>query len=127
VRGYKNIKVYTMLLAWSMILFHNIIPHNHFEEHAGSCQSLFHGVCTSHDGSGMEGDIIFQGNEDDHICHISTFLFHQLNTDHLIIPINRQTLIKDIPVTGKIALNYNAPVVPDSYQTATSLRGPPVS
>ena len=85
-----KIKALTLVAAWSIILLHGVIPHNHEDHALGICHQLVHDTSDETDHS-CEHDHDYESyttSSDEHktqVCHFSTNLNIHDNLDQLFI------------------------------------------
>lgn len=124
MRRSVKIQSYFILLAWSFMFLHNIIPHNHLNNNISGCHELVHN--TSSEKHHCEGVSEYKElPEEITVCHISGFLFHQLNTDNLLLAKftfnNFEPVLNTVCKVTPVADTH----VSDPYYGTFSLRAPP--
>ena len=87
-----KIKTVLMLLAWSVIFLHGIIPHNHNEHRDAHCHNILHHDCSDDEDNTFTGShhyhLASAADDYDHsslICHFSTELVNNAGQDHTFI------------------------------------------
>lgn len=119
-------KALVLLIAWSVIFAHGIVPHNHSDEFIHCCHNLVdsHSQSSELSDKTLLYDSIPSGET---VCHYSGFLFLQLNADHIIIlsdkavfqnPAEKQ--VSDLPEKSKQFIS-------DPHPGSSALRAPPLS
>jgi len=92
VRKALKFKTSLLLLAWSVIFLHGIIPHNHHDHRAAGCTHICHH--TSEDRSDSEITSHYKlliksipGNDKQKglVCHFAAELMHQTDIDQVFI------------------------------------------
>ncbi|MDZ7739972.1 MAG: hypothetical protein U5K32_13085 [Bacteroidales bacterium] len=81
-----------MLLAWSVIFLHGIIPHNHHDHRDAQCHNILHHDC-SDDKDNIFDDrhhyhLASSGDDNEHsslICHFTSELVNSAGQDHAFI------------------------------------------
>ena len=116
-----------LLLAWTIIFAHSIIPHHHFEEiqtehkHSHS-HSHHHHEHTSEDALGFND---CDDDCNDHVCHFHVEILTQVSLDNILIPNTENTLYTDITCIETNNYNYYKEFVSDQIPKTDHLRGPP--
>jgi hypothetical protein len=120
------IKTYTILLAWSMIFAHSIIPHNHLDNCSGSFCGATHENCPLSDEQGKMPEFLSHSAEVN-VCHLSGFIFHQFDQDNLISDCFENSQIS--PLSTQTGLNYHSAesVVTEHWNASASFRAPPIA
>ncbi|MDT8401959.1 MAG: hypothetical protein RQ743_09705 [Bacteroidales bacterium] len=132
----KAIKIKTslMLLAWSVIFLHGIIPHNHLEQRDAGCSHICHQGTQEKDDSEIAiqsnlllRNIVYDNEQNEMICHFASELIHQNDIDKVFI--NETGNFKLTPVlTGKQCIIRTSPgsIIKAAY-SLMPLRAPPMA
>ncbi len=89
VRKAIKIKTFFMLLAWSIIFLHAVIPHNHINNHALICHLVCHnrneGLSgfSSNTGSSESYHMFVPAGHNDMVCHFFTHMMFNDNPDKI--------------------------------------------
>lgn len=85
------ISTFSIAVAWLIIFLHAVIPHNHHEEHADDCKSVYHcchdsntsgAISHEHGVTGLqELNGSHSENESHFICHFTAGPLHTLDND----------------------------------------------
>lgn len=122
---WRKIAFVPILLAWSIIMVHNIVPHHHHAHNLAHC----HACEQEHMYAPALGTVsIHQQHTDKHfICHFHVDALSHLTLDiHFLPPTTNELLPQEITVT------YGVPVdrplkIKALYLTNHQLRAPPVA
>jgi hypothetical protein len=120
----NKIKAYTLLLSWSVIFAHSIIPHNHHDLDYTGCYNLVHTI----DYSDYSKDNITRFDIkplEETICHYSGFVFFQLNTDNLIISSNKTASSDSFEIVSYFNIQNSFGYISDPHLGKSALRAPP--
>jgi len=126
---YRRLKIKTtiVLLAWTVIFLHGVIPHKHLQERSVGCSSIYHVINDDLQSSTDNHAINGKHDHNEKICHFSELLYSSQNWGDLnLTPVNE---LKILPVF--VSEQY----FPDRddraislYKTCSSrLRAPPLS
>jgi len=120
-----KIKASVFILAWVMILSHNIIPHNHLqEENTAFPDAGF--ICDISPDNHSDLSIKFMVTPDDgNICQISNILFNNFNPDNLVLVSLTDYNIGIFPEINPAIINPEPLFMFNYYNGSTSLRSPP--
>lgn len=122
----NKIKAFTLLIAWSVIFAHSIIPHNHHNDEFKACHNLVHAVDLA--GSSQDKTARLDSLPDkETVCHYSGFVFYQLNTDTIIISTGKTSFPAMIRITGSINDQNSLIFISDPHLGKSALRAPPLS
>jgi len=120
-----TIKASVLLLAWLVIFFHNIIPHNHIYDSTQNCNNLVHSSfpCTSDN----DGSLKFENERPGlQVCHLSNSPFNNLNAEVFLAYFSRDINFAPCrPACETIDTEGNF-YVSDYLYGASFLRAPPV-
>ncbi len=121
-----KIKAYAILLAWGMIFAHSIIPHNHIDECSSICCESNYPASSDSNDSGRTLKFVLHP-DDVNICHISGFLFHQLNQDNLISDSYGNINISPLSLAISYSFNSSDSFITELWNSSASFRAPPTA
>jgi hypothetical protein len=128
LRKTLKIKAFAILFGWLIIFMHGIIPHNHLQEHQSGCHELFH-TTTNHNSDFQDkntgSSLYSEKNEDEKVCHFSSFLFNNFNQDNLIITPDRETYFFPPVISVTLSFYNLVSYLSEPYYGSISLRAPP--
>jgi len=123
-----------MLLAWSVIFLHGIIPHNHHDRRDAGCKHIcHHGTQEKGDsGIGVKNNFLLKNINNDKeqngmICHFASEVIHQNDIDPVFI--NEAGDFKMMPIiTGNqyITTGSSGRIIKAAY-SLMPLRAPPTA
>lgn len=122
----NKIKAFTLLIAWSVIFAHSIIPHNHHYDEFKACHNLVHAI----DPAGNLQDKTARLDnlpDKETVCHYSGFVFYHLNTDNIIISSGKTSFPDIIRIAGSINDQNSLIFISDPHLGKSALRAPPLS
>jgi len=127
----KNKKVILpfLLLAWTIIFAHSIIPHHHHSEissiEINQCHHEHHdGHDHTTDFSLTEFDFC-DHNESGHACHFHVEILTQLSIDNVFIGTNENTLYSNISCVKTNHYSFYQGIISEEFPKTNYLRGPP--
>jgi hypothetical protein len=112
------------MLAWTFLLMHSIIPHNHMHGSHTGCQELLHKHTTVNEDSDLTLSFNSQC-EGSNVCHFSGLLFNQDNQDNLLFSSKKDTYCYHLQLSKAVFISTTVNYVFDSYRGTYSLRAPP--
>jgi hypothetical protein len=135
VRKRALISAFPVAVAWLIIFLHAVIPHNHYDEHATGCQSVYHCCHESH-ANGSEGpDSITEGSDklnESHdedgshfICHYTAGTFHTLDNDMPFMVNKTATAAGPDDKETESLTHYSCPFTGRQQCLPQNHRGPP--
>jgi hypothetical protein len=126
LRRNLKIKAYTILVAWLMIFMHNIIPHNHLQENFTGSHQLVQSEFPDNSDTGRTTEFNIPLHEIS-VCHISNFLYHNFNPDHLIIHTIKDFNVGSVSLAGFIPIVTEQSFVSDHFYGSALFRAPPAA
>ena len=121
--------------AWLIIFLHAVIPHNHHDEHAIGCRSVYHCCHDSHDSDhdvnainndGLKiSDESFHSDDSHFICHFTAGPAHTLDNDTPYMPTRAHEPGERYEVSIEGFSRYDAPFLERQQCTTRKHRGPP--
>ncbi len=129
-KGLK-IKTLTLIIAWSIIFLHGVIPHNH-GNHQGACNQVFH-ISSDHNEHHCEHENDYEffcspsGDNVIKVCHFSTNLHIQddLNLPFIIEQESNHTCFQIPTLAIRVCSVFNSDSPPE--YSLMPLRAPPYS
>jgi hypothetical protein len=113
-----------LILAWTIIFAHSIIPHHHHsEEPISKCT---HGH--THEAHFYEGTEIHDCDHDcnDHACHFHVDVLTQVSIDNIFLVNTEDTFFKYLSITETSNNSFYIEFVSDQIPQSNYLRGPPI-
>jgi hypothetical protein len=124
-KGIK-IKTFTVLLAWLVLFAHSIVPHNHLQEQNCGFKSFIHDFCLVVGTDKCELNIGTPGTDNEKVCHFTNNLFHQLNSDVILVASDETGSLNNSDEKNFFMLYEKDQVAPDYILYPNSLRAPPL-
>ncbi len=112
-----------LLLAWTIIFAHSIVPHHHHAENS-------HTECNHHaqNINFEESTEIHDCNQDgnDHVCHFHVEVLTKVSIDNIFIADTEDVFLNYLSVFEINKNNFNSNFVFQDIPTSNYLRGPPI-
>ena len=111
-----------LLLSWTIIFTHSIVPHHHEVaktecNHSHTKQYRTSQILQIHD---------CHHDCSDHVCHFNVETITQVTIDNVIVPNTVNSLFADIICIKSNNYNYYQEFISDQIPKTDHLRGPPV-
>ncbi|MBU8893065.1 MAG: hypothetical protein KOO66_09820 [Bacteroidales bacterium] len=111
-----------LLLAWTIIFAHSVIPHHHSEN--------FHSECShhSHETHFSEMSEIHDCNHEcnDHTCHFHVDVLTKVSVDNVFITNNINTFLNNLNFSESYDNGFFVDFISNQIPKTNHLRGPPV-
>ena len=121
-----RIKAAILIVAWSAIFLHGVVPHNHIEGSSTGCQNFFH--YTNLEKGLVDRTIRFGNNPSEKSgCTWSGYIYHNVNSENLLIFSEQSMLISSPEVYNSKACHSSVLFITDPHKGISSLRAPPLS
>lgn len=119
----KYIILSFLLLAWTIIVAHSIVPHHH---HSGNLQTDC-SSCHSHNEMVSEMSEIHDCDHDcnDHACHFHVDVLTKVSVDNIFLVNTPDTFFKYLSFTETNNYSLYIEFVSDQISNSNHLRGPP--
>ena len=122
-----KIKAFAILIAWTVIFLHNIIPHLHEQDQSCGNKNIIHEISCDNLNNGYGSVVNGQPVDHEKVCHYNGLLFQLVNYDNLLF--HPEKKIHSIAVLLTESSLYHVAYIDFSEPETdnTSLRAPPVS
>ncbi|MDY6799850.1 MAG: hypothetical protein SVU94_01345 [Bacteroidota bacterium] len=120
----KKVILPFLLLAWTIIFAHNIIPHHHHHSHHNfSCN---HCHAEHHQNTFTEelNDQIYDCN--DHACHFHIEVLRQVSIDHVFIAASDNIFSDFLPILKSERITFYLETRYETLFYTNQLRAPPI-
>ena len=128
----KNKKVILpfLLLAWTIIFAHSIVPHHHhFELNSVEKEHCHH---EHHEGHEQKVDFNLTAefdccdhNDNGHVCHFHVEILTKVSIDNVFISTKENTLYSNISCVKTNHYNFYRYINSEEFPKTKYLRGPP--
>ncbi|MFP4025605.1 MAG: hypothetical protein ACLFVR_13860 [Thiohalospira sp.] len=121
----KNKKVILsfLLLAWTIIFAHNIIPHHHHSSHhdfvCNHCHNTHHPNSFAEEFNGHNHDC------NDHACHFHIEVLRQVSIDHVFITASDNIFSDFLPIVKSERTTFYIEAFCEPLFSTNQLRAPP--
>jgi Family of unknown function (DUF6769) len=126
----KNIILPFLLLAWTIIFSHSIVPHHHHFELSSIEKDHCHH--DQHEGHDHESDFSLTAefdccdhNESGHACHFHVEILTQVSIDNIFIASKEKTLYSNISCVKTNHFSFYQDNISEEFPKTNYLRGPP--
>jgi len=125
----KNLKIKAtfIFIAWAIIFAHSVIPHNHCDDSIINCCASTQKSCPANEAQGILPEFMVHHSSDIDVCHLSGFLFHQLDHDNLISDFTGSPVRSHLPEVKVIQYQHKADIREEHLNESASLRAPPMA
>ncbi|MFO7827458.1 MAG: hypothetical protein R6V23_02445 [Bacteroidales bacterium] len=120
----KNFILPFLLLAWTTIFAHSIIPHHHHNSH----HNFVYDHCPASHHQNTFAEELTDHNHDctDHTCHFHVEVLRQVSIDHVFITSNDNNYTNYLIESKSGKIVFDKEIFSDQIPKTNYLRGPPL-